>query len=332
MNEDRETKVRQAWIAGLNKPVSRIFFGTANPPISTGEEESAYELLDRAMAWGINTFDCARSYGLAENTLGKWIESRNCRDQAVILSKCGDVRNGKVLVNRRVITEQLQQSLETLRTDRIDIYLLHRDDPKTPVEEMIDTLNEYQQKGAIGLFGVSNWTHERIELANRYAASRGLNGFAVSSPNYGLARQMADPFGGDCVTVSGPENRNAREWYIRNQMPVVAYSSLGRGFFSGRFRAYDTDAARGILDIYAQKGYLYQENMERLRRAELLAEKNGISVAEVAMRYVFSSPMNVFAVVSSASPERIRMNIRAAEHPLEPADVRYLEADEADPQ
>jgi len=324
--DGKDTPIRMGSIPGLDQPVSRIFFGTASPPVST-DEGAAPDLLDSVLASGINTFDSARSYGRAENALGKWMESRKNRDRVTVLSKCGDVRNGKVLVNRQVITEQLSQSLDALRTDHIDIYLMHRHDPNTPAEEIIDTLNEFRETGKITVFGVSNWTHRQIEEANRYAASHGLQGFSVSSPNYGLTRQMADPYGGDCVTISGPENREAREWYTASRMPVVAYSSLGRGFFSGRFRAGDYETARRVLDIYAQKGYLYEENMRRLKRAEKLAEEKHLSVSEIAMRYVFSSPMNLFAVVSTASPERMRMNIRAAAHPLSSEEVRYLEED-----
>jgi len=247
------------------------------------------------------------------------------QDQVAVLSKCGDIRNGKVEVNRRVIREQLAQSLEALGLDCVDVYLLHRDDPNTPVEEFIETLNEAKKNGLIRLFGVSNWTCERIAAANRYAQEKGLMGFSVSSPNFGLARQMQDLWGGGCVTLSGPENVGARAWYRENRMPVIAYSSLGRGFFSGRFRAGDYEGARRILDVYAQKGYLYEENMQRLKRAEELAEKHGVTVAEIAMRYAFSTPMNLFAVASTSSAERIRMNIRAAASRLEPEEIRYLE-------
>lgn len=319
-----DPQVPTGQIPGLEKPVPRLFFGTANPPVST-DEDAAANLLDRALSFGINAFDCARSYGLAENALGKWMASRGCRDRVTVLSKCGDIRDGVVHIDRHVIREQLLQSLDALRTDRIDIYLLHRDDPQTPPEEMIDVLNEHQRSGRIGIFGVSNWTHRRIEEANRYAAAHGLNGFSVSSPNYGLALQLRDPFGGNCVTLTGPGNEEARAWYARTRMPVIAYSSLGRGFFSGRFRADDTEAARRVLDIWAQRGYLHEENMDRLRRAERLAERYGITVSEIAMRYVFSSPMNVFAVVSTASPERMRMNIRAAAQPLPEEDILFLE-------
>lgn len=311
----------------LNMSVSRIFFGTANPPISTAQD-SAFDLLDSVLASGINAFDCARSYGLAENTIGKWIENRKCRDRIIILSKCGDVKNGKVLVNRKVIMEQLQQSLEALRLDSIDIYLLHRDDPNTSIEEFIDTLNEIKAAGKIKVFGVSNWRYQRIEAANNYAKSKNLTGLQVSSPNYGLALQIKDLWGGGCVTISGSENEAARSWYIENQMPVIAYSSLGRGFFSGRFKSGDYESARLYLDTFAQKGYLYEENMQRLRRAEEVAKKYNVSVPEIAMRYVFSSQMNIFAIISTTSIKRLQMNIQAVNNPLNLNDVKYLESRE----
>lgn len=178
----------------------------------------------------MNAFDCARSYGHAEEVLGRWMESRGCRDRVTVLTKCGDIRDGVVQINRQVILDQLARSLEALRTEQIDIYLLHRDDPNTPVEEYIDTLNELKAAGKFRIFGVSNWTRARIEKANRYAESRGLAGFSVSSPNFGLTRQMRDLWGGGCVTLSGPEHAEDRAWYADNQMPVIAYSALGRGF------------------------------------------------------------------------------------------------------
>ena len=313
-------------IPGVGKPVSRIFFGTAAGPMLAGEDVG--ELLDGVLARGVNAFDCARSYGKAENCLGRWMAERGNREHVVVLTKCGDIREGVVKVNRGVIREQLAVSLETLQTDYIDIYLLHRDDPETEVGEFIETLNEAKGEGKIRVFGVSNWTPERIRAANQYAAEKGLEGFTVSSPNWGLTLQIKDLWGGGCVTVSGPEHQEDREWYARTGMPVVAYSSLGRGFFSGRFRAGDEEGARRVLDEYAQKGYLYPENMERLRRAEILAEELGMTVPEIVMRYVFSTEMDVYAVVSTLNLSRLEQNIRAAKTPLTEEQVRFLESGE----
>lgn len=315
-------------IPGVNKPVSRIFFGTAFKTMMSGGNANA--LLDAALALGINAFDCARGYGLAEKSLGNWIKERGNRERVVILSKCGNVSpTGAVKVNRAVILRELEASLRALGTDYIDVYLLHRDDPNTPVSELIDTLNEVKAAGKIRSFGVSNWTHERIAEANSYAGSRGLEGFAVSSPNFGLTRQMSDPWGGGCVTVSGPENAAARSWYRECDMPVIAYSSLGHGFMSGKFRSGDYEAAKKLLDAPSRRAYLCEENMLRLRNAETLAEKYKTAVPDIAMRYVFGADMNVFAVMSTTNPARLPGNVRAANSPLSEEDVKLLEDESA---
>lgn len=320
-----KNKTAYAEIKGLPQKVSRIFFGTATGTLLTGENSD--ELLDGIVEQEINAFDCARSYGHAEEVLGNWIKRRGNREQVIVLSKCGDIRNGIVKINRHVIDEQLAASLKALQTDYIDLYLLHRDDPKTSVGELINSLNEAKQAGKIRVFGVSNWTIDRIKEANSYAERNGLEGFSVSSPNFGLARQMADLWGGGCVTISGPEHKTDRIWYAQNGMPVIAYSSLGRGFFSGKFRSDDPKGAECVLDSYAQKGYLYPENLQRLRKAEELAEKYGETVPEIAMRYVFSHQMTVFAIVSTTKPKSLDCTIRAASNPLTKEDVSELECD-----
>ena len=319
MAEEKLALCPKASFPGLDKKVSRIFFGTASMPFMM--DMGAESLLDQMVSSGINAIDTARGYGQAEASVGKWLAARKNREEIVILSKCGNVSpDGKVLVNREVILREIAESLQALQTDYIDIYLLHRDDPKTPVSELIDTLNELADAGKIRIFGVSNWTHERIREANEYAASKGLRGFGVSSPNYGLARQVSDPWGGDCVTVSGPENQEARTWYTENRMPIIAYSSLGRGFFSGRFRSFDYEGAKRVLDPFAAKGYLSEDNMRRLAAAEEYAEAHEITVPQTAMRFILSSPMNVFAAAAMSSFSRMQENTKAASERMTPED------------
>jgi len=310
-------------IDGVSKPVSRLFYGTASAPMLAGE--CVDDILDAAYEYGINAFDTARGYGFAERSLGDWINKNGNREDVVVLSKCGDLKNGIVKVDRQVIIEELNKSLDLLRSDYIDIYLLHRDDPNTSVQEFIDTLNEVMDEGKVRVIGVSNWTIDRIKEANEYAASKGLKGFTVSSPNYGLGIQVNDLWGGGCISISGEEKADDRKWYKDKQMPIVAYSSLARGFFSGRFKSGDVEGARAFLDEFAQVGYLCDENMERLSRAEKLAEKYNTSVSSIAMRYIFSSDMNVFGVVSSLNINRIKENVDAASHILTKDDVIYLE-------
>ena len=299
--EPFQTKYGQ--IEGVGKPVSKMFFGAAILPMIKGENENY--LLDAAMSYGINAFDTARGYGAAENSLGQWIKDRNNRERVVILSKCGNcAMDGSVCVNRGVIEKELEESLNALQTDYIDIYLLHRDDPNTPVSEIIDTLNEVQEAGKVKIFGVSNWTTERIDEANAYASAHGKRGFTVSSPNFGLAEQITDPWGGGCVTITGEENASARAWYRKNQMPVLAYSSLARGLMSGKIKSSQEEQAAELLDPFCVKGYVCHENFERLERCEKLAEKKGCSVAQLAVGWMFTQGMNVYALARCVAGHR----------------------------
>lgn len=309
----------------VEKPVSRIFFGTAMSPFLEGGDGNT--LLDAIYKTGVTAFDTARQYEGAEKSLGDWIVDRNVRENIVILSKCGHpTPSWDKRVNEKEMRKDLKESLYNLRTDYIDIYLLHRDDPDVEAGEIVEVFNAMHEEGKIGAFGGSNWTHERIEAANEYAYKHNLIPFSVSSPNYGLADQKADLWGDGCVTISGPSNAPARKWYEENQMPVVAYSSLGRGLFSGRLKSDKAakEAAK-ILDEPAMKGYGYPENYERLRRCEELAAQKRVTVAQIAMAYIFNQRINTLAVVSTTSPERMQLNIDAMHIKLSEEECAYLD-------
>ena len=190
-------------INGLETPVSRIFLGTAGAPFALGRDGT--ELLEAALALGINGIDTARVYGGSENSLGLWLQRPGNRERAVILSKCGHpAEDGTPRVSAEEMRKDLAISLDALRTDCIDIYLLHRDNPAVPVGEILEAFQAMKEEGRIRVFGGSNWTGARLREANEYALSHGLTPMAVSSPHFGLANQVKDPWGGNCVTVAGP--------------------------------------------------------------------------------------------------------------------------------
>ncbi len=311
-------------IDGVTKPVSRILFGTAQEPfMSNGDND---ELLDQVLAMGVNTFDIARQYQHAEDAVGRWVAKRGNRDQVVLLTKCAHPSVlGKKRVNRKAIYEDLETSLQHLQTDYIDIFLLHRDDPDVDVAVSVEVFNEMHAAGKIGAFGGSNWTHERVEAANEYAYSHNLIPFTVSSPNFGLAEQVADLWGGGCVTISGKENAPARAYYEKTQIPVIAYSSLGRGLFSGKLRSADAKHAKKVLDSFAMKGYASPENFERLHRCEELAEQKGATVPQIAMAWIYAQKLNTFAVVSTSSAARMQQNVEALNLSLTEEETAYLD-------
>ena len=151
---------------------------------------------------GVNAFDTARVYALSEKSLGDWVYQRGLREQVVLLSKCGHPSvSGEKRINEQEIRRDFAESSQYLKTDFIDIYLLHRDDPEIEAGVAVEILNALYAEGKIGAFGGSNWTHQRIEEANEYAYKHSLVPFSVSSPNFGLADQICDLWGGGCLSI-----------------------------------------------------------------------------------------------------------------------------------
>lgn len=315
--------MRYGKIPGLLQQVPQIFYGTASRSFLFGE--NCDEVLDAALAHGICAFDTARNYMGAEISLGQWIAARKNRDKIVILTKCGHPSVfGKQRVTEADIRKDFERSVRDLQTDYIDIFLLHRDDLSVPVGEIVELFNEMKKEGKILAFGGSNWTHERIAEANAYAAAHNLTPFSVSSPNFSLADQLGDPWGGGCVSISGPKQKAAREWYQKSNMPIIAYSGLAHGFFSGRVKSSEPEKARQILDEAGRKGYVYPENFERLRRCEKLSEEKNVSVPQLAIAWLLKQGENVFPIVSASSPKRVEENLKALELTMTDREQQYL--------
>ena len=153
---------------------------------------------------GGNTFDTAYIYGdgWSERFLGQWVVNRGLRKEVVLISKGAHTPH----CTPEGITRQLHKSLERLKTDHLDIYIMHRDNPEVPVGEFVDILNEHHRAGRIRVFGGSNWSIRRIEEANTYAEVNGLRGLSLLSNNFSLAR-MVNPVWDGCIAAS--ESRRA---------------------------------------------------------------------------------------------------------------------------
>ena len=308
-------------VQGVDKEISRIVFGCAEYEMHMGRDVSP--LLDAAVAHGINAFDTARVYGESEVSLGNWLK-RQKREQLVVITKgCHPTENGTKRVNRKAILEDLEISLEKLQTDYIDLYLLHRDDESVPVEELVETLDECRRQGKIRAYGGSNWTHTRLAEANLYAKKNGLAFFTCSSPYLALAEQVNDLWS-DGISLTGEQNAG-RTWHLESGMPVLAYSALAHGLLSGKVSSSATpEEIAKLLDPFAVKGYYSEGNMRRLARAEQLAHEKGCTVAQIALSWLFSRRMNVFAVTSASSQHRLAENAAAAELRLTQSESDWL--------
>jgi aryl-alcohol dehydrogenase-like predicted oxidoreductase len=296
--------------------------------LGTGErQEQANAILDGAWESGVRLFDHSHVYGggQCEIAFGIWMRERGNRDELVILDKGCHPRDGQKRVTPEHIRGDLAGSLERLGVDSVDIWLFHRDDPEQPVGPLMDTLNELLAAGKMRAFGGSNWTHTRIQEANEYAYKHGLVPFAASSPNFSLAEQVDSPWGPDCITISGPENAGARDWYTEQGLAVFTWSSLARGFMSGRISRATFEDVRDDFEEHTIRCYATDDNFTRIDRATELAAERGLTVAQIALAFVLHQPFNGFALVGTYSREEALANLAALDADLTQAELDWLD-------
>jgi len=311
-------------VKGVEKPISRLVLGTTE--VNTKKLEESFKLLDAAFKLGCTTFDTAHVYagGDSEQAIGQWIDKRKNRDKVVILDKGAHHNADRKRVTPFDITADLHDSLARLKTDYIDIYLLHRDNPDVPVGPIVECLNEHVQAGRIHAIGGSNWTHQRIQEANEYAEAHDLVPFVASSPHFGLAEQVQDPWGGGCITISGPKEEAAQKWYQQTNMAIYAYSGLAHGFFSGRITCESFASQKSTINAVCLRGYCHEVNFKRLERVEILAQEKGLTIPQIALAYIMNYPLNVFAIVSTTNLGHLKTNVEACELNLSEAELAWL--------
>ena len=318
------TGMQYGHIAGVDKKISRIVQGTIQ--INTGDEAVGFGQLDAAWEAGINAFDTAHIYGGGANDkfLGRWIKARGIQEEVVVLAKGAHHNDVRRRVTPYDIGADLHDTLARMQVEVIDLYVLHRDDAKVPVEPIVDTLNQYTREGKIRAFGGSNWTTARLAEANAYAAKSGQIPFAVSSPNFSLADQKREPWDG-CVTISGPERAGERQWYAEHKIPLFTWSSMAGGFLSGRITPENQGEFTSYFDKLAVDCYAAPDNFERLDRAKKLATAKSLSMPQIALAYVLHYPLDIYALVGSANAEEIAANIVALNTPLTAQEMDYLD-------
>ena len=276
--------------------------------------EEELRTLDALVEAGCSAFDLAASYQLGgtERLFGEWMASRGLRDRLFLIGKGGHPYPG-LRPNRLTadaLSADLHASLRRLRIERLDLYLLHRDFPRAPLEPMVRTLGAAQREGKILRWGVSNWRVERIEAIRAVARQEGLPPMTASSPHFSLVDWAQPPWTGS-VSIAGPAGRDARAFHARTQLPVLAWSPLGAGFLTSN----ETGGCYGS-----------GANVARRERARTLARERGWTVAQVALAYLFSQPFPVSAVVKASSGAKMRQNLAAAAFRLTPAELEALEA------
>lgn len=200
------------------------------------------------------------------------------------------------------IGADIDDSLSRLQVDAIDLYWLHRDDPRVPVGEILEILNAEVARGRIRYFGGSNWTSQRLAEANAYAKENGLMGFVASQSRWNLACENEDPQGEKRLSPGGllAVSRNDARWHEQSQLPLMPYGSTANGFF-----ATDGEAGKRLYDT--------RRGRARLAVAKDVADELGVTPNQIAIAWLLCQPFPVFPILGTGSMEHLRDAIAATD-------------------
>jgi len=193
----------------------------------TADQAMSFRLLDAFVAGGFNLIDTADVYsrwkpgnsgGESETIIGAWLKARGNRQQVVIATKLGsDMGEGKKGLSRAYMLRAVEDSLRRLQTDYIDLYQSHRDDPDTPMTEVLETYLRLIEQGKVRAIGASNFTAARLAEALETSRRHGLPRYESLQPLYNLVERAA--FEGELEALCR-----------REQIGVINYYSLASGF------------------------------------------------------------------------------------------------------
>ncbi len=303
--------------------MSRIILGGVQFGTTLTREQS-FELMDKFIEHGGNTFDTARVYcdwlenghSASERTIGEWIKSRNNRKEIILATKGGHPATAGVSrLSKEDILGDMEKSLEALQTDYVDLYLLHRDDVNVPVNEIMDTLHMVVRQGKARAVGVSNWTCERIKKANDYAGENNKTKLVISQIQWSLAECFPQNFNDLSLVCMNPKEYRQ---YIEMGMPVMAYSSQANGLYS---KAND----RGLeyVPMKLQK-FLTLENINRYNNLLKLCRKKGYSMTAVSLNYIMDNRLNGSAIIGCTNLDQLNDCMGAAGITLTEEEIEML--------
>jgi aryl-alcohol dehydrogenase-like predicted oxidoreductase len=297
--------VEQVQLADSGLTVSRVGLGCNNFG-GRIDFEATRAVVEAALDAGVTFFDTAEVYGgggVSERFLGELVEGR--RDRVVLATKFGwgsETGDGSADNLRRAIAG----SLERLRTDYVDLYYLHKPDPKTPIAETLEALGELVRDGKVRALGCSNFSAEQLAEADRVARELGSARFTVLQNHYNLLRRDDD---GDVLPL-------CRELGVA----YIPYFPLASGLLTGKYRR-DEPAPEGTRLAGRE---IENERFDRVDALAAFAEERGRSLHELAISALASMPGVGSIIAGATKPEQVRANAAAATWRLTGDELRAL--------
>lgn len=273
---------------------------------TTTSREDAFAVLDAYLDMGGNFIDTSNNYAHwngtgdeSETLLGEYFASRKCRDSVVLATKVGFDRHGKGQgLKKEQIEYWIDESLHKLKTDYIDLYYAHTDDPTTPLEETMDAFHRLIEKGKVRHLGGSNYDTWRFAEANAVAQTPYTvmqQWFTYLHPRADIAPQY---------TFNEATNRERLRYLTSKNIPLVAYSCLAKGGYENPARLPD-ELISG----------------ERLAFLKTMAKEKGVSASALAVAWMVNLHRcegfpRVIPLFGSSKVEHFTANFLGAELPL----------------
>jgi aryl-alcohol dehydrogenase-like predicted oxidoreductase len=298
--------------------VSRLCLG-ANVFGWTADRDASFAVLDAFVGAGGTAIDTADSYmwrlpgnsgGESETILGEWLAARGRRDDVAILTKVGSLPSRPGLSGAN-IAAAVEDSLRRLRTDHIDLYWAHKDDPDTPQEETLSAFDALVRAGKVRAIGASNFSADRLRSALSISDRDGLAAYVALQPHYNLMERAE--FEGGLAPV-----------LAEHGLSCLPYYGLARGFLTGKYRPgspeVDSPRAQGA------RAYLDDRGLRVLATLDEVAAAHRVPVAAVALAWLAAQPTVAAPIASARSVDQLRELLPALELSLTPAEVAALSA------
>jgi len=276
------------------------------------DEEQSRPLIRHAIESGITFFDTANVYsdGTSEEITGRALADFADRDQIVLATKLhGRMRpgpNGAGLSRKAVLTE-IDHSLRRLGTDYVDLYQIHRWDPRTPIEETMEALHDVVRAGKVRYLGASSMWAWQFAKAQHVAVTNGWTPFVSMQNHYNL--------------IYREEEREMLPLCNDQGVGVIPWSPLARGRLT---RDWDASTARSETDEFGKS--LYQDSdQEIVARVAEVAEARGVPRAQVALAWVAGRPGVSAPIIGATGAGHIDDAVAGVELELTDEEVARLE-------
>jgi len=308
---------------GTGLDVSRLCLGTMGfGKPSTGmfpwavDADQSEQVIKQALDLGINFFDTANiySHGDSERFVGQALKKLAHRDQIVLATKVfftPEKAPNLAGLSRKAIMSQIDQSLQRLQTDYVDLYVIHRWDYRTPIEETMSALNDVVKAGKVRYIGASAMFAWQFEKAQAVAESHGWTKFVSMQNHLNLLYRE--------------EEREMLPLCLDQKIAVTPYSPLASGRltrnWAGDTKRYATDAV-ARLKYDASKAL----DMPIIKRVGDVAAKYGVDRVQVALAWLLQKPGVTAPIIGATKAHHLSGAIKALELHLSADDIHYLEA------